>query len=666
MKNWLQKFRQKRIQIALGFLVFVAGPLSFMFVQADFVSDSPPAGSKFIGAGGNSNVYQKGSYVYKIVRGGADTRNQMLDLHNDLAKEFPGIVSRLDPVGNNTLLQAFADGYHIEDLPSTAAQTKAKAEVAKLVERANRIAGQAWVGDPMAVNETRMFANGNVALIDPNDANFRFNADGSIKSWFDPIWIADASNREVVSFPPMSSTPPQPAPLAQRPGAVTSISVAGVVSLAIGLPLGVGDFILGYNSATDKKLYTGKYLVGTATGLAGYKAAEFMGATALRYAAGAAIAGVVGPWIGAGAMIGMTGYGIWHFGSELSSYIAQSPNFTSAGSSGLSRPNLLKVAQIANLTNGCVGTCNLDLNARHANYVATGVEIQELQTIYSQLTASQKTYLDKNTQVFLANVETHVSQIQAERAAGKTVPGTTTLQRIATNVANFTKVGAPTVVGSKTGGVGQVTPPKVTTVVSGGQSVTVNPPPNAAGSVTVSDMVNSGTGEVLAEGGTYYYDSNGQYITPEATYSNGSNGLGDWGFGNGIEAGGFGGFEGTFDIGFGGGFGGSPAGGGGGGGAGSCFVAGTAITLASGQKKNIEEIRIDDQVLTYDEDQNRYLSSRVTAIHHHPAENRRLFTITLADGSKLTAQCRGSAGWRHDGNRHSSDFRGSSFEISEG
>src|SRR5438128_1846534 len=50
----------------------------------------------------------------------------------------------------------------------------------------------------------------------------------------------------------------------------------------------------------------------------------------------------------------------------------------------------------------------------------------------------------------------------------------------------------------------------------------------------------------------------------------------------------------------------------------SCFVAGTAITIADGTKKPIEEIAVGDEVLSYDTDLGVPTVGKVTKLLVHP------------------------------------------------
>jgi len=65
-----------------------------------------------------------------------------------------------------------------------------------------------------------------------------------------------------------------------------------------------------------------------------------------------------------------------------------------------------------------------------------------------------------------------------------------------------------------------------------------------------------------------------------------------------------------------------------------CFLPGTAITLANGNKKPIETIRIGEQVLGYDEQFGAVVSARVlqTFVHHNIPT---YYVLTLEDGRTL-------------------------------
>jgi hypothetical protein len=78
-----------------------------------------------------------------------------------------------------------------------------------------------------------------------------------------------------------------------------------------------------------------------------------------------------------------------------------------------------------------------------------------------------------------------------------------------------------------------------------------------------------------------------------------------------------------------------PPGGGGGGGSG-CFIAGTPILMADGSQKAVEQIRVGDQVLGFDEESKQPLAQTVTHLHHHLATDQNLHEIHLADGEVFT------------------------------
>lgn len=69
----------------------------------------------------------------------------------------------------------------------------------------------------------------------------------------------------------------------------------------------------------------------------------------------------------------------------------------------------------------------------------------------------------------------------------------------------------------------------------------------------------------------------------------------------------------------------------------ACFIAGTKITLASGDTRNIEEIKKGDIVRTYDERTGEFLDSKVVEPIHHPAKPDTLVEFTLSNGKVLTA-----------------------------
>jgi hypothetical protein len=84
----------------------------------------------------------------------------------------------------------------------------------------------------------------------------------------------------------------------------------------------------------------------------------------------------------------------------------------------------------------------------------------------------------------------------------------------------------------------------------------------------------------------------------------------------------------------------TPSGGGSGpvgGAGGSCFVAGTKVTMWDGTKKKIEDIVVGEYIQTYDEKIGEYTFSPVRATLHHEAKNEVLLTFTLSDGTTFTS-----------------------------
>jgi hypothetical protein len=69
----------------------------------------------------------------------------------------------------------------------------------------------------------------------------------------------------------------------------------------------------------------------------------------------------------------------------------------------------------------------------------------------------------------------------------------------------------------------------------------------------------------------------------------------------------------------------------------NCFVAGTQVTLESGSTMAIEDVRIGDTVLTYDEKEKTLISRPVIKTFHHEAKKHVLYTFTFSDGTELTS-----------------------------
>lgn len=67
---------------------------------------------------------------------------------------------------------------------------------------------------------------------------------------------------------------------------------------------------------------------------------------------------------------------------------------------------------------------------------------------------------------------------------------------------------------------------------------------------------------------------------------------------------------------------------------GGCFVAGTKITMANGIYQNIENIKENDLVLVYDENNNKFVIDKVIKLLIHHNTNQ-LMTLILEDGTKI-------------------------------
>ena len=76
---------------------------------------------------------------------------------------------------------------------------------------------------------------------------------------------------------------------------------------------------------------------------------------------------------------------------------------------------------------------------------------------------------------------------------------------------------------------------------------------------------------------------------------------------------------------------------GGGGGGGGCFVAGTQILMGDGTNKNIEDIKILDEIMSYDIANNLLVKSSVQKLHK--TSNKQTYIINYKDNSLHTTQC---------------------------
>jgi hypothetical protein len=70
-----------------------------------------------------------------------------------------------------------------------------------------------------------------------------------------------------------------------------------------------------------------------------------------------------------------------------------------------------------------------------------------------------------------------------------------------------------------------------------------------------------------------------------------------------------------------------------------CFRRGTKIRMADGTERNIEDISIGDEVMTYDETTGTFTTSVITEVHFHEKISDQLFKMTLSNGRELTPNC---------------------------
>ena len=68
-----------------------------------------------------------------------------------------------------------------------------------------------------------------------------------------------------------------------------------------------------------------------------------------------------------------------------------------------------------------------------------------------------------------------------------------------------------------------------------------------------------------------------------------------------------------------------------------CFIAGTQVTLKNGLTKKIEDMKVGDEVLTYDELRKSLNSSPVINVIHHDSRLNSLFTFSFSDGKEVTS-----------------------------
>jgi hypothetical protein len=69
---------------------------------------------------------------------------------------------------------------------------------------------------------------------------------------------------------------------------------------------------------------------------------------------------------------------------------------------------------------------------------------------------------------------------------------------------------------------------------------------------------------------------------------------------------------------------------------GSCFLAGTKVTMADNSFKNIEEIKIGDLVKSYDTDAQKIITTKVVKTFHHTADEMMQYYLIINDNLKVT------------------------------
>ena len=68
-----------------------------------------------------------------------------------------------------------------------------------------------------------------------------------------------------------------------------------------------------------------------------------------------------------------------------------------------------------------------------------------------------------------------------------------------------------------------------------------------------------------------------------------------------------------------------------------CFIAGTQVTMGDGAKKAIEDVKIGDQILSYNELAHSTYVSTVVATLHHPSTKHYLYDVFVHDGKNFVA-----------------------------
>ncbi len=110
---------------------------------------------------------------------------------NILREARPDLIPETVIQGPGFIRQTRVEGLTFEDLSNTA-KDRALVHMGDAVRDAENALGiKPYLLEDLAAGlpDPKRLANGWQRSIDYNKANFRFNADGSLKSWFDPVWI---------------------------------------------------------------------------------------------------------------------------------------------------------------------------------------------------------------------------------------------------------------------------------------------------------------------------------------------------------------------------------------------------------------------------------------------------------------------------------------------
>jgi hypothetical protein len=109
--------------------------------------------------------------------------------HNKVADALGDVVPREEVVGKGVVKQKFSDGLTYDDIKRTGgwqAKKNATDQIKRLVAKAQK-ATDLPAG---ATADAREVPGGYAAKIDDNVTTFRFDQDGNVTSWFDPVILA--------------------------------------------------------------------------------------------------------------------------------------------------------------------------------------------------------------------------------------------------------------------------------------------------------------------------------------------------------------------------------------------------------------------------------------------------------------------------------------------